>query len=171
MICPACGHDNLAGLDECARCASSLMQADVPQPDTPARWRVMVDPISSLSPSTILVQVVPEGTSLEAGIRRMQEKNVGYLVVTDPEGRVAGILTEHDLLCRVVGVVEDLAGSTVDQFMLRDPTTLQPSEPIKHALHFMAINNFMYLPLVDAEGRPRDLLSFRRVARLIEQME
>jgi len=58
-----------------------------------------------------------------------------------------------------------------DQVMTRNPTVLQPSEPIKHALHFMATNDFMYLPLVDEAGRPVDMLSFRRVARLIEQME
>ena len=171
MICPACGYDNMPGQDRCARCESSLMQDDVPQPDNPARWRVMVDPISSLEPSTIELQVVPAGTSLAAAVRRMQEKNVGYLLVTDGEGQLKGILTEHDLLLRVAGEVADLGDYTVDQVMSRDLTALQPDEPIKHALHFMAINDFMYIPLVDEEGRPRDLLSFRRVARLIDQME
>lgn len=171
MICPACGHDNLPGEDECVRCASSLMQADVPQPDTPARWRVMVDPVSSLSPSTIQAQVVPAGTSLLDGIRRMQEKNIGYLLVTDRDGKLVGMLTEHEILCGVVGVLEDLSGRTVDEFMHTEPISLRPSEPIKHALHHMAVNDSMYLPLVDDEGRPQDLLSFRRVIRLIEQME
>ena len=171
MICPACGYENVPGQDECVRCESSLMQDDVPQPDTPTRWRVMVDPISSLHPSTIEPQVVPAGTSLAEGIRRMQEKNVGYLLVTDPGGRLVGILTEHDLLCRVAGQASNLEGATVDQFMARRPTMLKPSEPIKHALHFMALNDFMYIPLVDDEQRPVDLLSFRRVARLIEHME
>ena len=171
MICPACGYDNLPGHDECTRCQASLMQEDVPQPNTPARWRVMVDPISSLAPSTIELQVVPMGTSLADGIRRMQEKNVGYLLVTDADGKLAGIFTEHDVLCRIAGEVEDLAGFTVDQFMQPNPTALKPSEPIKHALHFMAMNDFMYIPLVDDEGRPQDLLSFRRLGRLIENME
>jgi CBS domain-containing protein len=147
------------------------MQEDVPQPDTPNRWRVMVDPISSLAPSTIVPQVVPLGTSLGEGIRRMQEKNVGYLLVADDGGKLAGIFTEHDVLCRIAGQIHNFDGYTVDQFMNAQPTALKASEPIKHALHFMAVNDFMYIPLVDDEGRPTDLLSFRRVARLIEQME
>jgi CBS domain-containing protein len=170
MICPACGFDNIPGQDECVRCLTSLKQEDVPQPDTPVRWRVMVDPVSSLEASTIPPQMVPAGTSLADGVRRMQEKNVGYLLVTDPAGKLIGILTEHDLLCRVAGEVDDLAGYTVDHFMRPDPTCLKTSEPIKHALHFMAINDFMYIPLVDDAGKPEDLLSFRRVARLIQQM-
>ena len=171
MICPACGHENMPGQDECTQCLASLMQTDVPQPDTPVRWRVMVDPISSLEPSTIEPQVVPTGTSLAEGVRRMQEKNVGYLLVTDRGGRLTGIFTEHDVLCRVAGQITDLDRHTIDEFMTPNPTALKASEPIKHALHFMALNDFMYIPLVDDEGRPQDLLSFRRVCRLIEQME
>jgi len=170
MICPSCAYENMPGQDRCVRCESSLMQEDVPQPDNAVRWRVMVDPISSLSASTIEPQIVPAGTSLAEGVRRMQEKNVGYLLVTDGEGKLAGILTEHDLLLRVAGQTADLEGMTVDQVMSPDPTTLNPSEPIKHALHFMAVDDFMYIPLVDEENRPRDILSFRRIGRLIEQM-
>lgn len=171
MICPSCGYENLQGHDECGRCQASLMQEDQPQPDTPNRWRVVVDPISSLAPSTIAPQVVPRGTTLADGIRRMQEKNVGYLLVVDNDGKLVGIFTEHDVLCRIAGEIDDFESYTVDQFMESQPTSLKPFEPISHALHFMAVNDFMYIPVVDDEGRPIDLLSFRRVARLIEQME
>ena len=146
------------------------MQADIPQPDTPVRWRVMVDPIASLEPSTIQVQIVPSGTSLADAVARMQERNVGYVLVTGADGRLIGMLTEHDLTCKVIGDVPDLAARTVDEFMIREPTTLTADEPIKHALHYMAVQKSMYIPLVDAEGRPTDLISFRRLARLLEQI-
>lgn len=171
MICPSCGHRNLPGLDLCTRCLGSLMQEDVPQPDTALRWRVMVDPVSSLDPSTIEPQVVPAGTSVAEGIRRMQEKNVGYLLVTGPDGALVGIFTEHDVLCQVAGQIHNLEGRCVEEFMQRDPATVHPDQPISHALHHMALNDFMYIPIVDRRGRPQDLLSFRRVARLIQQME
>jgi CBS domain-containing protein len=70
-----------------------------------------------------------------------------------------------------VGKVSDLNSRAIEEFMTPDPTALHPGDPIKHALHFMAVNDFMYIPLVDAEGRPQDLLSFRRIARLIDQMD
>ncbi len=101
----------------------------------------------------------------------MQERNVGYLLVTGPDARLLGILTEHDLLCRVAGVIADLDGVTVDEFMDHSPTVVRADQPIAHALHAMAVLDFMYIPIVDAVGCPTDLLSFRRVARLIEQME
>jgi len=171
MTCPSCGYENIQGDEECARCQASLMQEDLPQPDTPARWRIMVDPISSLAPSNIEPQVVALGTSLAECVARMQEKNVGYVLVCNADGRLAGIFTEHDLMCRVAGQVPDLAAHPVDDFMTPDPTTLRPSDPIAYALHFMGTSDFMYIPIVDEAGRPTDLLSFRRVIRLIEQMQ
>ncbi len=171
MICPSCGYENLPGQDRCADCLSSLTQDDVPQPSDSVRWRVMVDPISSLEPSTIPPQVIPAGTSLADAVRRMQEQNVGYVMVTGPDGRLAGLLTEQDLVRRAPEWLEDLGARPVETLINPDPTTLEPSEPIAHALHFMAVDGIRYLPLTDEAGRPQDLLSFRRVARLIEQME
>ena len=170
MVCPSCGTRNIAGADECRQCHESLMQEDVPQPDTPLRWRVMVDPVSSLDPSTVRAQTALRGTPLVAGIRQMQEANVGYLLITDEEGRLRGIFTEHDVLCSIAGCVDDLEGRTVDEFMTVSPCTVHPDSPIAHALHFMAMNDFMYVPIVDHQTRPVDLLSFRRVGRLIEQI-
>ena len=171
MICPSCGYDNLPGHDECAECQASLMQEDQPQPDTPLRRQVMVDPISTLEASSVELQTAPTGTSLSEAIRKMQEKNVGYLLITDPQGKLAGIFTERDVLDRIAGQIEDLAAYRVDAFMTPNPTTLSASEPIRHALHFMGLDDLTYIPLVDDEGRPQDLLSVRRVTRLIEQME
>lgn len=101
----------------------------------------------------------------------MQDRNIGYLLVVGPDARLVGILTEHHLLCSVAGLVADLETVSVDEFMEHSPTVLRADQPIAHALHTMAVLDFMYIPIVDAAGCPTDLLSFRRVARLIEHME
>ena len=73
----------------------------------------------------------------------MQEKNVGYLLVVDAAGKLIGIVTEHDLVMRVAGIATDLHGYTVNEVMHPRPTSLKASEPIKHALRFMALEDFM----------------------------
>jgi CBS domain-containing protein len=173
MICPACGYENLPGRAECAECVASLMQEDVPMPDPdmPLRWRIMVDPIDSLEKSSIPPQMISSGACLADAIRQMQEMNVGYLLVTNAQDRLQGIFTEHALLKQVAGQITDLQAHRVDEFMSSDFTTLSPAQPISHALHHMGMDDFMYIPLVDDQGRPQDLLSFRRVCRLIDQME
>ncbi len=49
MKCPLCGWENLPGVDECASCLGSLMQEDVPQPETPEAHSIMTDPVTVLS--------------------------------------------------------------------------------------------------------------------------
>src|SRR5262249_16814484 len=90
---PACGTANLPGVDEWATCQGSLMQEDVPQPRTGVERTIMVDPIVTLhSPKP---EVVTPETSLAAVVRHMRETNIGYVLVVDENGKLAGILTER----------------------------------------------------------------------------
>jgi CBS domain-containing protein len=146
----------------------SLMQADVPQPTTPLEETIMDAPIASFHPP--VAETVPEGTPLRAAVARMQEKNIGYLLVTGRRGELVGIFTERDVLCKVAGQDVDLE-TPVDTFMTPNPTALRPSVPIAQALHLMAVEpGYRYLPLVDDAGRPQGLLSFRRVLTFIENV-
>src|SRR5437868_14077554 len=89
MRCPSCGHDNLPGADECDSCLHSLTQEDVPQPGTAFEATLMehsVAPLCQPHP-----EIVAIGTPLAQAIAQMQAKNVGYLLVTDRDGKLAGI--------------------------------------------------------------------------------
>lgn len=168
MRCPSCGYSNLEGVDECASCMRSLMQEDVPQPETAFEATIMDDPVASLNPPS--PQCVPMGTSLREAVHRMQDANVGYVLVTDAAGRLAGIFTERDVLCRVVCEGTDLDGTAVETLMTPNPSTLHADEPIAQALYLMAIEpGYRYLPIVDQDDRPTGLVSFRRIARLLER--
>ena len=166
MKCPACGRDNLPGVDECVHCLESLMQEDVPQPETPVERSIMVDPIATLrSPAP---EIVSTDAPVSEVVRHMREVNVGYVLVLDREMRLAGIFTERDLLCKVAGQTADLASIPVSKLMTPNPTVLCPDEPIKHALFLMAHNRFRHIPLVDEEGRPNAITSVRHVVEFIE---
>ncbi len=47
--------------------------------------------------------------------------------------------------------------------MTPEPVAVGPDAPIAHALHLMAVHGFRHLPLIDDEGRPVGLISFRDV--------
>jgi CBS domain-containing protein len=164
--CPACGHDNLPGVDLCARCLESLMQEDVPQPETPVERSIMIEPIASLrSPAPATVR---QEAPVADAVRQMRETNVGYVLVLDGDDKLAGILTERDLLCKVAGQINDLDSLPISKLMTPNPTSLRPSEPIKHALFVMAHNGYRHVPLVDEEGRPAALATVRHVIEYIE---
>lgn len=168
MKCPACGRDNLPGVDECVHCLESLMQEDVPQPQSEVERSVMQDPISTLrSPAP---EIVSQSTPLSEVVRHMREVNVGYVLVLDPELRLTGIFTERDLLTKVAGRITDFASVPVSEVMTPNPTALRPEEPIKHALFLMAHNRFRHIPLLDEEGRASGITSVRHVVEYIERL-
>jgi CBS domain-containing protein len=168
MKCPSCGRDNLPGADECVGCQGSLMQEDVPQPNTPVEHSIMVDPISTLHPPA--PQCVSHNASLAEVVRQMRETNIGYVLVTDDDRRLVGIFTERDLLMKVAGQITDLDTVKVFQLMTPNPTALRASEPINHALFLMAHNGFRHIPLVDEENRPQAITSVRHLVQYIEQI-
>lgn len=95
---------------------------------------------------------VEAGTPLGDAIRAMQEQAGGDSVMVNRDGRLAGILTERDILLKVLGQDVDL-GAPVDDFMTADPETLSPDDTVGAALNLMERGHYRHVPLVDDGGR------------------
>lgn len=81
--------------------------------------------------------------SLRAAARTMTEARVGMVVVLD-SGRLAGILTERDVL-RAVAEAVDPDAATVADVMTRDVVTVEPEWEVYEAAAEMAAHNFRHL--------------------------
>lgn len=109
------------------------------------------------------VTVLP-GTSIGAALTAMQQ-NGGEAVLVCDGPRLLGILTERDVLLKVLarGVDPD---AEVDRFMTARPDTLTADSTVEDALRLMERGGYRTIPLVDAEGRPdgvlrqQDILAF-----------
>jgi CBS domain-containing protein len=161
MKCPSCGHQNLPGIDACERCQTSLTQEDVRKVQTDVERSLLEEQIKSLQPVEPLT--VDLKTTLKQAIRIMRNKNIGCVVVTDDEGKLAGILTERDLLQKVAGQNLDHSQCRVDDFMSPAPESSKPEHPLAYALHRMIISDIRYLPVVDENDRPEGIISSRDV--------
>lgn len=119
----------------------------------------LYDPISSLDlPEPACV---PANTSLAEAVKKMREENIGCLLVVNRNGRLRGIFAQGDLFEQVAGRGLDLSSITVDSLMTKDPTTLKASDTIGHLLHLMSLHGFRHIPIVDPDGRPVGLASFK----------
>ena len=114
--------------------------------------------------SQIVLQVGP-GHTLREAARQMSERKVGAAVVHDPDAPGPGIITERDILMKILG--RDIQpGEPVDTFMRRDPDTLTLDHTVGDALHLMDNGRYRTLPLVDADGviegilRQQDILEY-----------
>jgi CBS domain-containing protein len=97
--------------------------------------------------------------SVAEAARRMKENHVGALLVVD-EDRLAGIVTERDVLFRVVAEGRSPESTPIAEVMTRDPRTISPDRPFGHALHLMYEGEFRHVPVVE-NGRPLGMVSAR----------
>lgn len=126
----------------------------------PLDHRMLREPIRTLEMRPAVS--VTQGTALGEAIRQMQQQRVGCVMVVDG-GRLAGILTERDILYKVLGTNQDMNKILVDAVMTRNPEALTPEDAIVYAFQKMSVGGFRHVPLVDAQHRPVGMLSVKDV--------
>jgi CBS domain-containing protein len=108
----------------------------------------------------------PDETAWEAAVR-MRQRAVGTLVVVDEWKQPIGILTDRDIMERVVA--EGVDGNTVPVgvIMTCEPTTIYEHEPIQLAITRMQKGGFRRLPVVNNEGALVGLVSMDDILMLL----
>ncbi len=124
-------------------------------------------PLAALEPNVPIT--VGLHSSLARTVRQMNRHNIGCVLVTDAENHLAGIFTEWDVLMKVAGIVDDLSQRTIAEFMTPEPVALKEELPIAQALNLMSIHGFRHLPLVDDNGQPTGIISFRDVVGYLNE--
>jgi len=107
-----------------------------------------------------VAQTVGEAVAL------MRETGFGAVAVTR-DGKIAGILTERDMVVRVIGVVEDFEKTPVERVMTPDPVTLRSDDPIVYVMHNMQVGGYRHVPVVDDDHRPVSIVSIKDVVRFV----
>jgi CBS domain-containing protein len=109
---------------------------------------------------------VAPGTSLAECLALIQQAGTGDSVfVTDPDGRLLGVLTERDIFGRLIASGADRT-QPVESMMVEHPWTLNLEQPIRHAIELMQTGRYRNVPLVDDVGRlvgvvrPVDVLKY-----------
>jgi CBS domain-containing protein len=99
-----------------------------------------------MTPATV---IQARGDSLRAAAARMWRQQTGSLLITE-DGRLAGIITERDVL-RAVALGADPDKSSVDDVMTAEVFTVPPDMPVQDAARLMASRWIRHLPVVDGE--------------------
>jgi citrate synthase len=108
--------------------------------------------------------VVSTEVTLAEATKVLDSANVGAAAVLGPDGRLAGILSERDLL-RSVGHGIDPASTRVSEVMTASPVTLDASAPVEDAMILFRERRFRHLPVLD-DGNVAGILSIRHVVRV-----
>jgi CBS domain-containing protein len=113
--------------------------------------------------------VVAELSETAADVaRRMRDFHVGCVVVVR-EARAIGILTDRDLVLRVMAAGRDPASTQVEDIVTYDPTTLDRSDGIETALRRMRERGVRRLPIVDDHGKVTGIVTADDLTVLLAQ--
>ena len=111
-------------------------------------------------PRRNLLTLGPQATVHEAACV-MTSANCGSVLVVDAGGRLLGILTERDLMTRVLARAADPAKTTVSQVMTRHPHCIGPETKVADAVLIMIERGFRHLPVVAAGDKILGVFSVR----------
>jgi CBS domain-containing protein len=117
-----------------------------------------VEEIMTRDPRTVEI-----GDSLADAARQMRDGNIGNVIVTDG-GRVAGIVTDRDIVVRAIAEGRDPQATTVGDVCSSGPRTLDPGENVEMAAQTMGENSIRRLPVV-SEGQLVGVLSLGDLAQ------
>jgi CBS domain-containing protein len=90
---------------------------------------------------------VVAGTSVLDALKLMADKNIGSVVVTSPDGKFQGIVTERDYSRKVILKGKSSTEVLVEEIMSDDLPIVSPQDSIEHCMQLMTNKNIRYLPV------------------------
>jgi len=80
--------------------------------------------------------------------RRMHERHIGAVLVTDKRHHLVGIFTGRDAVCRVLAAGLDPSKTPLSEVMTAKPITMEPSTSAIDALRLMQDCGCRHLPVL-----------------------
>jgi len=89
-------------------------------------------------------------TPVRALANTLVHKGLGAMLVRDPAGSLVGIITEHDLVAKIVAVEgAHCAGTTAAEVMTPNPISMTPDTYMYEAATYMMGHKIKHLPVLD----------------------
>lgn len=109
-------------------------------------------------------QTVEPSTPIVEVARVMRDADVGPVPVVEGD-RLVGLVTDRDIVVRVVADGNDPSSTTVGEIMSTDLVTVDPDQPLDEALRLMATHQVRRLPVTEEDGRPVGIVAQADIAR------
>lgn len=91
--------------------------------------------------------------TIRDAVARMSEKNYGAVVVVDGGQQVLGLVTERDIMKRVVNAGVNADTTPLSEIMTSDVRVAREDDDLLHWLRMMSNERFRRLPVVDENGK------------------
>ncbi|MDC3063213.1 CBS domain-containing protein [Alphaproteobacteria bacterium] len=83
----------------------------------------------------------------------MSEKNYGSVIIVDKQEKVIGVVTERDIVKKLVNVGLSAKNTKLEKIMTRNPRVANENDNVIDWLRIMSNDRFRRLPVVDEKNR------------------
>ena len=102
---------------------------------------------------------LPPAATVHEACCEMRNHRIGAVLVTDAQGRLLGIFTGRDAICRILAEGRDPRATRLSEVMTQRPETLGPRHRAIDALRLMRDGGFRHMPVVEEGGRLLGIVS------------
>lgn len=107
--------------------------------------------------------------SVAVAAERMHQRAVGTLVVVNDTDQVVGIVTDRDLVSRVLAKGRNPTEASVREVMTVGPKTVSEQTSIESALLIMRSGRFRRIPVVERDNRLVGLITLDDILMLLAE--
>ena len=100
-----------------------------------------------------------KSATVREAITVMSENNYGSVIVVDKNNNVEGIVTERDLMIRLLHKKKDPDKTKLSSIMTKDVRVANEDDQVLDWLRIMSNERFRHLPVVDQEGHVVNMMS------------
>ncbi len=112
------------------------------------------------------VYICSPDSSVKDAVKEMSRRGISSVIVVDSSGLPVGILTERDIMRRIVAAEGvDIASTKLSDVMTQNPITQSPEDTIYRALSTLSSKGIKHLPLVEG-GKIVGIVTLRQLLKL-----
>ncbi len=104
-------------------------------------------------------------TTLDQVAKMMTQNDCGEIPVIDTADRPIGVITDRDIVCRVVADGKNPGAHTVEQYMSQPVVTVPTDAPLDEVVSTMERHQIRRVPVVDEHGCCTGIIAQADVAR------
>mgnify|MGYP003576136867 CR=1 FL=1 len=109
--------------------------------------------------------------NVQQAAQAMKSEDVGPIPIVGDNGKLEGIITDRDIVLKVVAEGRDPKTTKLTEVMTTDLVTCPPDGDIEETLDLMEDNQVRRIPVVDASGRLVGIISQADIATRLDDSE
>jgi CBS domain-containing protein len=110
-----------------------------------------------------VITIQPRASVMEM-LKLLRDHNLGAVIVSEDGRRISGIVTERDVVRRLVDGA-DFLSAPVSDVMTTDVQTCQPADSVHALMTTMTNRRIRHLPVVDEDGLLEGIVSIGDVVK------